>query len=96
MPGLDLKDLARRGAIARLAELQAETAAILKAFPDLRGGKRAAVAYTDDGVTMAASRRRRRWGMSAAQKKAVSVRMKAYWAKRRGTKGTRATSNTAR
>jgi hypothetical protein len=86
MPGLDLKDLARRGAIARLAELQAEQAAILKAFPDLRGAGRARVAYTDDGTTVLPSRggpRRRRRGMSAAQKKAVSVRMKAYWAKRR-------------
>jgi hypothetical protein len=30
--------------------------------------------------------RRGRRKMSAAQKKAVSVRMKAYWAKRRGSK----------
>jgi hypothetical protein len=78
-----LKDLARRGAIARLAELQAEQAEILKAFPDLRGAKRATVAYTDDGMTMSAVKRRPRRGMSATQRKAVSVRMKAYWAKRR-------------
>ena len=73
MPGVDLKDLARRGAIARLAELQAETAAILKAFPDLTGANRAAVAYTDDGVMMAASPRRRRRGMTAAQRKTVAA-----------------------
>lgn len=90
MPGLDLKDLARRGAIARLAELQAEQAAILKAFPELRRGVRAS--YAEDGVTMAAGRkRRRRPGMSAAQRKAVSVRMKAYWAKRRAARGKRVT-----
>ena len=84
MSGLDVRELARRGAIARLAELQAEQAAILKAFPDLRGAGRAAVAYTDDATTaLPGGRRRRRRGMSAAQKKAVSVRMKAYWAKRR-------------
>ena len=92
MPGLDLKDLARRGAIARLAELQAEQAAILKAFPDLRATGRARVAYTDDGTTVLPGRRgRRRRGMSAAQKKAVSVRMKAYWAKRRAARGKRVT-----
>jgi hypothetical protein len=85
MPGLDLKDLARRGAIARLAELQTEQAAILKAFPDLKRSVKAS--YTDDGVTMSVARKRRRGGMSAAQRKAVSVRMKAYWAKRRVNKG---------
>ena len=36
-------------------------------------------------ATKTASRRGRR-KMNAAQKKAVSVRMKAYWAKRRGSK----------
>jgi len=81
MPGLDLKGLARRGAIARLAELQAESAAILKAFPDLR---RAGVAYTDDGTTiLPGAKRQRRRKMSAAQRKAVGIRMKRYWAQRR-------------
>jgi len=86
MVELNLKDLARRGALARLAELHAEQAAIFKAFPDLKGAGRAGIAYTDDGATALPSgrgRRRRRRGMSAAQRKAVSVRMKAYWAKRR-------------
>ena len=85
MPGLDLKDLARRGALARLAEMHAEQAAILKAFPDLRSARRARVANTDDGTTVlpGGRGRRRRRGMSTAQRKAVSRRMKAYWAKRR-------------
>jgi hypothetical protein len=82
MPGLDLKDLARRGAIARLAELQAEQAAILRAFPDLRRGVRSA-GYTGDGTTVRSNRRRGRKPMSAAQRKAVGIRMKAYWAARR-------------
>lgn len=90
MAGLDLKDLARRGAIARLAELQAETAAILRAFPDLRRGASSA-GYTDDGTTVRSNRRRRRKPMSAAQKRAVSVRMKAYWAQRRAAKVKRVT-----
>jgi hypothetical protein len=89
MSGLDLKDLARRGAIARLAELEAESAAILKEFPELRKIGRAGVAYTDDGTTILpgrTSRRRGRRPMSAAQRKAVSVRMRKYWAAQRRTK----------
>ena len=90
MPGLDLKDLARRGAIARLAELQAESAAILKQFPELKKIGRAGVAYTDDGTTILPGRssrsRRGRRPMSAAQRNAVSVRMRKYWAARRKAK----------
>lgn len=86
MAGLNLKDLARRGAVARLAELQAEVAAILKAFPELSRGVR--VNYTDDGVSIATPgrKRRRRKPMTAAQKRAVGIRMKKYWAARRKAK----------
>lgn len=95
MAGLDLKDLARRGAEARLAELKAEAAAILKAFPALRKGniddpftRRRLTANTDDGTTILPGKRRRnRKPMTAAQKKAVGIRMKAYWAKRRKAQG---------
>jgi hypothetical protein len=89
MPGLDLKDLARRGAAARLAELHAEAAALLKAFPDLKGNidspfNRRGVAYTDDGTTiLPGGKKRHRKPMSAAQRKAVGIRMKKYWAARR-------------
>jgi hypothetical protein len=91
MAGLDLKELAKRGAAVRLAELATEAAALLKAFPALRKGhldspftRRGAVANTDDGTTVLPGRkRRRRKPMSAAQRKAVGVRMKKYWAKRR-------------
>ena len=38
------------------------------------------------GRAAKSARRRGRRKMNAAQKKAVSVRMKAYWAKRRGSK----------
>jgi hypothetical protein len=78
----NLKEYARRGAEARVAELRAELAQIYRAFPDMNRGGGAA-----DGQTAAAqpagSPRARRKGMSAAQKKAVSVRMKKYWAARR-------------
>ena len=90
MHGLDLKGLARRGAMARLAELQAESAAILKEFPELRRAGSKGIAYTDDATTILPSRssrrRRGRPPMSTAQRKAVSVRMKKYWAARRKAK----------
>jgi len=74
----DLKAYARQGAAARVAELHAELAAIYRVFPDLRRG-------TGTGASKA-GRRRRRKPMSAAQKAAVSKRMKAYWASRRAKK----------
>ena len=73
-----LQRLARLGAQARLVELRAEEGAIRRAFPDLAGkGKPAAAPRR---------RRRRRSRMSAAARKAVSERMKKYWAERRKAK----------
>ena len=77
---------ARPGFPATLArtfeELRREEAAIRHAFPDLSGkrgrGRRAAVNR--------APRKRRGSRMSAAARKAVSVRMKKYWADRRKAK----------
>ena len=83
MPTFDLKAYARRGAEARVAELTAELNEIYKAFPDLRRGlARSFVSTTDAG-----GRRRKRKPMSAAQKAAVSKRMRKYWAARRAKKG---------
>ena len=79
MPTFDLKAYARRGAEARVAELTAELNDIYKAFPDLRRG----TARPTAGTEIAGGRRRRRKPMSAAQKAAVSKRMKAYWAARK-------------
>ena len=59
----------------RLQELRAEEAAIRRAFPDLAA------------KPPAAKRGRRRSRMSAAARKAVSQRMKKYWAERRKGKG---------
>jgi hypothetical protein len=79
----ELQRLARLGAKARLEELQREELAIRQAFPDLfgrgRGRKAAAPAAASPKV-------RRRRGMNAAARKAVSVRMKKYWADRRKAK----------
>jgi hypothetical protein len=76
----DLKHLARLGAKARLEELRQEEAAIRRAFPDLFSKAAAASAGTSGRG------RRRRSRMSAAARKAVSDRMKKYWAERRKTK----------
>ena len=98
MPNLnqeELRRLARLGALARLEELRREEAAIRAEFPDLFRGRAAA-----GGAGGAAPRGRRpgraaaggagkaggRRRMSAANRKAVSARMKKYWAERRKAK----------
>lgn len=74
----ELRRLARLGARARLDQLEQERAAILRMFPDLgRGGASTATAPAGP----AAGRRRRR--LTAAERRAISERMKAYWAARR-------------
>ena len=83
----ELRRLARLGAIARLEQLRQEEAAIRSEFPELfgrgrRGGNRGA--STTAGRT---GRRRGRRPMSAAARKAVSERMRKYWADRRKGKG---------
>jgi hypothetical protein len=78
-----LRRLARLGAMARLEQLRQEEAAIRGEFPELFGRGRQAQAH-DGQVT---GRRRRRRGMSAAARRAVSVRMRKYWAARRKAKG---------
>ena len=72
----ELQRLARLGAKSRLDEIRREEAAIKRAFPDLIGGR----------VARTVARRRRRSNMSAAARKAVSERMKKYWADRRKKK----------
>ena len=89
MAELDMKALALMGARQRLAHLDAERAAILRSFPILRsaasdaeGPARRGPAGREPGAsapTKAAKGRK----MTAAQKKAVGVRMKKYWAERK-------------
>ncbi len=88
MPTIDMRAYARRGAEARLAELNAEMADIYRAFPALRKEahdppfiRRGPKALRIDGGTAAGGRKRK--GMTAAQRKAVGERMKKYWAERR-------------
>lgn len=77
-----MKELARLGAAARLEELSQEMDAIRRAFPGVRGRSRGRPARDASAQTAPAGARKRR-KMSAAQRKAVGVRMKKYWAARR-------------
>ena len=76
-----LRRLARLGAVARLEQLRQEEAAIRAEFPELFGrGRR------DGAAAPAARASRSRKKMSAEARKAVSERMRKYWADRRKSK----------
>ncbi len=74
----ELRRLARVGAQARLAELEQERAAILRLFPELGRG-----ATTTPAAATQATPVRRRRRLTPAERRAISERMKAYWAARR-------------
>jgi hypothetical protein len=80
-----LRRLAQLGARARLEELRREEAAIRRAFPDLFGRRRGRPKNSapEGGAAKRGPRKRRRGRMSAAARRAVSQRMKKYWADRR-------------
>ncbi len=74
----ELLKLARAGASARVAELQAEIEAIYRQFPEVSKGGRAA-----------GPRVRRRPGLrgwTAAQRREAAERMRKYWAARKSGK----------
>jgi hypothetical protein len=84
-------ELARKGAEVRYQELKSEIASLVRYFPHLheRGagqsgrfkpGKNLAPAASDSAPI------RKRSKMSATARKAVSLRMKKYWAERRAAK----------
>ena len=76
-----LRDLARSGAEPVLKQLRAEIIAIERTFPELAiPQKRRAVRDAFQ------SARKRVRTMTAAERKAVSDRMKKYWAERRKAK----------
>ena len=91
-----MERLARLGAMRRIEEIRQEEAAIRAAFPELfRPGRKratpasapATAATSSAGAPVKRRRRRRRQPeMSAAARKAVSIRMKKYWAERRKAK----------
>jgi hypothetical protein len=73
-----MRQLARSGAEALLKQLRAEIVAIERTFPELALGQRRRAA----GKALRKARTRVR-AMTEEQKKAVSARMKKYWAERR-------------
>ena len=77
-----LRRLARLGAVARLEQLRQEEAAIRAEFPELFGRGRQGAPDAIAAAAPASGRTRRR-KMSAAARKAVSERMRKYWAERR-------------
>lgn len=78
----DLRRFARLGAMRRLEDIRQEEAAIRAAFPELFTGR----AASSRGAAAPARATRKRSRMSAAARKAVSERMKKYWAARRKPK----------
>lgn len=78
-------ELARRGAEHRLAELQTEIAALIKDFPHLRSSARGRRPQIDTSAEPAAvmdrtPRKRKRRGLSAAGRAAISAAQKKRWA----------------
>jgi hypothetical protein len=73
-------ELAKRGAEHRYQELKAEVALLLRQFPHLHGGSAHRLGSPADTVKESIRRRRK---MSEAARKAVSARMKKFWAARR-------------
>lgn len=84
-PAADLRSWARMGAEQRLQQLEQERQAILRTFPELRRG--AGTAASTGASAPGRRRRRRRGPMSAAQKRALSLRMKKIWAERKKKQG---------
>jgi hypothetical protein len=80
-----LRRLARLGAVARLEQLRQEESAIRAEFPELFGRGRRPASETAQPAKATGTRRRRK-KMTAEQKKAVSERMRRYWADRRKNK----------
>jgi hypothetical protein len=80
------REFARIGAAVRLAQLREEVQQIYKAFPSLRFQRRGALdtkQARDGNTKSAAPQRRKRRALTAAEKKAISDRMKKYWAERK-------------
>ena len=94
-PNTHLFELAKRGAEARLRELVQEIKNLIELFPDLRDSfdkdelpLSFIIAKGAGRATRASAERpRRRRRMSAAARKAVSQRMKKYWAAKRRARG---------
>jgi hypothetical protein len=79
----ELLRLAQIGARARLTELEAERASLLRAFPGLRRSFAPTAQPDGDTGDEQPKRRRRRRRMSPEARKRISEMMKKRWAERR-------------
>jgi hypothetical protein len=83
-------ELAKKGAEHRLAELELEIATLIRNFPHLRASHRRRrtprIDVSSEPAALIDRPRRNRKPMSAAARKAVSLRMRRYWAGRRKAK----------
>jgi hypothetical protein len=84
----EMHRLARLGAAAKLAQLEREIAALKRAFPGLKPQAAPTPGQPAEGTVRAepaepVPHRTRRSPMNAAERKAVSDRMKRYWDARR-------------
>lgn len=80
---IDMHALALSGAKTRLAELREETDALLKAFPQLKVAIKTTKTQEAKKAEPPAATRKPAANWTAAQRRAVSERMKKYWAARR-------------
>lgn len=83
----ELRELALVGARTRLLTLRTEIASLVRLFPELARGSQARSGGVDVGLTKRRKKPGRKHPMSAAERKAVSERMRKYWAERRAAKG---------
>jgi hypothetical protein len=86
MPKFDLHAFARAGAAARINEIHAEIASIAKIFPHLEFGSAVSPGMPDRADAKSPTRTKKKPTWTAAARKAVSARMKRYWAQRRKAK----------
>jgi hypothetical protein len=83
----ELRALALVGARARLMTLRTEIASLVRLFPELGRGSQLKAGGEVAGVTKRRKKPGRKHPMSAAERKAVSERMRKYWAERRAARG---------
>jgi len=92
MTSQQLHEFARVGAAARLRAIAEERQAILRTFPQLRDGAAPSSSAPSPAAPRVGGPRRL---MSAAERKAVGERMRAYWATRRAAKAGESTPGSA-
>jgi hypothetical protein len=83
LPEADMHHLARLGAIARLKEIDAEAAAIRRAFPGLGAAAQPSRNTQTTMRTSAPASRRRKWKMSPTAREAARKRMHDYWVRKK-------------